>query len=166
MKNYESRPTGSIAFPEANMATYNYGRERGGGRGRCGGRGRRFSHGYSRGQGTRGCGSQIQNHPLFKFDKSNANQKLEKNMDKEKKKKTAENECYRCGMKGYWSRTCRKPKHLVDLYQASLKDKGKNVETNLVFEDKDYVDNLFKMTYLDTADLSETLDDTTTPNDK
>ena len=29
-------------------------------------------------------------------------------------------------MKGHWSHTCRTSKHLVDLYQASLK----NVETN------------------------------------
>ena len=33
-------------------------------------------------------------------------------------------------MEGHWSRTYRTAKHLVDLYQASLKDKGKRVETN------------------------------------
>ena len=33
-------------------------------------------------------------------------------------------ECYRCGAKGHWSRKCRTPKHLVDLYQQS-KNKGK-----------------------------------------
>ena len=33
-------------------------------------------------------------------------------------------------MEGHWSRTCRTTKHLVDLYQASLKDKGKMVKTN------------------------------------
>ena len=43
-----------------------------------------------------------------------------------------ENVCFRCGMKGHWSRTCRTPKHLVDLYQASLNDKGKSIETNFV----------------------------------
>ena len=35
-------------------------------------------------------------------------------------------------MKGHWSRTCRTPKHLVDLYQASIKGKGKEVETNFL----------------------------------
>ena len=35
--------------------------------------------------------------------------------------KSHENTCHRCGMKGHWSRTCRTTKHLVDLYQASLK---------------------------------------------
>ena len=48
-----------------------------------------------------------------------------------KSQKGYENKCYRCGIKGHWSRTCRTPKHLVDLYQASLKEKGKEVEENL-----------------------------------
>jgi hypothetical protein len=33
-------------------------------------------------------------------------------------------------MKGHWSLTCRTPKHLVDLYQASTKDKEKGIEMN------------------------------------
>jgi hypothetical protein len=33
-------------------------------------------------------------------------------------------------MKGHWSRTCRTPKHLVDLYQASIKEKEKWIEMN------------------------------------
>ncbi|XP_074374557.1 uncharacterized protein LOC141714964 [Apium graveolens] len=162
MKNHESCPTGSCPFPEANAAIYNYGRGQGGGRGRGGnrGRGRSFAHG----QGTRGHGSQIQNYPIFKHDKSNPNQKLEKNIDK--RKGIVENECYRCGMKGHWSRTCRTPKHLANLYQASLKDKDKNVEANLVFKDNEHADNLLTMTYLDTADFYETPDGITTLDDK
>jgi len=39
--------------------------------------------------------------------------------------KNYEDKCYRCGMKGNWSRTCRTPKLLVDLYQASIKEKEK-----------------------------------------
>jgi hypothetical protein len=35
-------------------------------------------------------------------------------------------------MKGHWSRTCRTPKHLVDLYQASIKEKEKGIEMNFV----------------------------------
>ena len=35
-------------------------------------------------------------------------------------------------MKGHWSRTCRTPKHLADLYQASIKAKGKEIEINFI----------------------------------
>ena len=35
-------------------------------------------------------------------------------------------------MKGHWSRTCHTTKHLVDLYQASIKGKGKQIETNFI----------------------------------
>ena len=50
----------------------------------------------------------------------------------DKPPKNHENNCYRCGMKGHWSRTCRTPKHLVDLYQASIKAKGKEIEMNII----------------------------------
>ena len=46
-------------------------------------------------------------------------------------------------MKGHWSRTCRTPKYLVDLYQASIKVKGKEIEMN--FTDSDGLD----LTYYD-----------------
>ena len=35
-------------------------------------------------------------------------------------------ECYICGTKGHWSRKCRTPRHLVDLYQQSKKGKGQH----------------------------------------
>ena len=41
----------------------------------------------------------------------------------DKPPKNHENKCYGCGMKGHWSRTCRTLKHLVDLYQTSIKEK-------------------------------------------
>ena len=43
-----------------------------------------------------------------------------------------ENYCYRCGMKGHWARICHTPKYLVDLYQASIKEKGKEIEINFI----------------------------------
>ena len=54
-------------------------------------------------------------------------------------------------MKGHWSRTCRTPKYLVDLYQASLNDKGKNVETNFVQSDFNY--GKVDITHLDVVDF-------------
>ncbi|GAV72448.1 hypothetical protein CFOL_v3_15936, partial [Cephalotus follicularis] len=40
--------------------------------------------------------------------------------------------CIRCGMEGHWYRVCRTAKHWVDLYQASLKEKDKRIETNFI----------------------------------
>ncbi|KAG2670532.1 hypothetical protein I3760_14G090300 [Carya illinoinensis] len=37
---------------------------------------------------------------------------------------------HRCSMTGHWSCTCRTIKYLVDLYQASIKEKTKKFETN------------------------------------
>ncbi|XP_070677788.1 uncharacterized protein [Malus domestica] len=44
--------------------------------------------------------------------------------------RNSEGACHRCGGNGHWVCTCRTPKHLVDLYQASLKEKG--VEINFL----------------------------------
>ena len=46
-------------------------------------------------------------------------------------------------MKGYWTCTYRIPKHLVNLYQLSIKAKGKEIEMN--FTDGDGLD----LTYYD-----------------
>ncbi|KAK3442508.1 hypothetical protein EUGRSUZ_B02654 [Eucalyptus grandis] len=56
------------------------------------------------------------------------------NHGKEKKPKKVINEsiCHCCGMTGHWSRTCRTPKHFVDLYQASLKNTGKRGESHAI----------------------------------
>ena len=65
-------------------------------------------------------------------------------------------------MEGRWSRTCHTPKHLVDLYQASIKEKRKGIETNFVdhndLEDPmNYLDlsNGVDMTHLDVSDFFE-----------
>ncbi|XP_057250111.1 uncharacterized protein LOC130591190 [Beta vulgaris subsp. vulgaris] len=62
----------------------------------------------------------------------------------------------RCGGKGHWSRTCRTPKHLVDLYQQSLKQKGKKVETNLVYEDGEGDFDCGNTTHLEVANFFTT----------
>ncbi|CAN6684956.1 unnamed protein product [Malus baccata var. baccata] len=64
-----------------------------------------------------------------------------------------------CGGNGHWVRTCRTPKHLVELYQASLKEKG--VETNFLDQAKpmDISDPVFDLsgqfdaTHLDISDF-------------
>ena len=33
-------------------------------------------------------------------------------------------------MEGHWSCTCSTPKHLADLYQVFIKEKGKGIGTN------------------------------------
>ena len=125
MKNHGLRPTGSAPFPEANVTEQNNtgrgnGYTRGRGRDRGRGRGRRDTRGRGYGQiRVRG----------VSFKNSNSHQKWEKK-DGDKQ----ENECYRCGSKNHWARTCRTPTHLVALYQQSVKQKGKNVETNMVYE--------------------------------
>ena len=68
----------------------------------------------------------------------------------DKPPKNHENNCYIYGMKGYWSRTCCTPKHLVDLYQTSIK--GKEVEINFIDSDGQAV-----LTQLDVSNFFENL---------
>ncbi|PIN11024.1 hypothetical protein CDL12_16378 [Handroanthus impetiginosus] len=84
-----------------------------------------------------------------------------------------ENICYRCGMKGHYSRTCHTPKHLVKLYQDSIK--GKNTETNFTHHNNNsnydveanfaYKDDDFKglddITHLDMVDFFESHEERT-----
>ncbi|KAL0373389.1 UNVERIFIED_CONTAM: hypothetical protein Sradi_3254600 [Sesamum radiatum] len=77
-----------------------------------------------------------------------------------KKKTTNGDLCYRCGMSGHWSRTCRTAQHLVKLYQASVKAKGKEVETNFVevrILDNTHIDasDFFQSNENDDKDLPE-----------
>ena len=63
--------------------------------------------------------------------KWNNNELRQENGESAKKKsKAPQDTCYRCGMEEHWSRTCRTGKHLVDLYQASLKENGKKIKMN------------------------------------
>ena len=60
--------------------------------------------------------------------------------------------CYRYGVKGHWSRTCRTPKHLVDLYQQATKKK----ETHFVDETTfDALDKSNDTTMLDMDDFGD-----------
>ena len=64
--------------------------------------------------------------------------------------KSTEDKCFCCGRKGHWSCTCRNSRHLVDLYQASLKKDDKGKETNFVSNDAEN-----PTTYYDVSDFFE-----------
>ncbi|XP_075491059.1 uncharacterized protein LOC142529410 [Primulina tabacum] len=149
MKNHQMCLTGSTPFPEANGTTFpekyviafpeananstqnhNNGRGRGRGRGRERGQRRYY---------------QQQNGKKHKTSHQQWNSNNEE--AKEKSSKIYEEKCYRCGMEGHWSRTCRTAKHLVDLYQKSIKENGK-MEINFV-ENDDPID----ITHLDVSDF-------------
>ncbi|XP_078150905.1 uncharacterized protein LOC144546235 [Carex rostrata] len=136
MKNHESRPTGSASFPEVNVAMHN-------------------NSGQFQGRGRGKAVAMVE--AVVEVVVEAAAEKWKNNEEKiEKEKgghnKEQENSCYRCGGKGHWSRTCRTPKHLVDLYQASLKNKEKNIETNFVCDDNFDISQL-DVTHLDVADF-------------
>ncbi|XP_012856983.1 PREDICTED: uncharacterized protein LOC105976250 [Erythranthe guttata] len=148
MKNHNSHPTGSqefpevnanVSFPEVNANNYNRGRGRG--------RGRGYRHGYGR----------HQDGPRVAPYHPNWNKNGEK-QDKGKAVKFGphnnQNEsCHRCGVKGHWSRTCRTPRHHVDLYQASIKGKGKEIDfTDFSNTENDHIDPM-DLTHLDVADF-------------
>ncbi|KAK8325967.1 hypothetical protein V6Z12_A11G087200, partial [Gossypium hirsutum] len=82
--------------------------------------------GRSRGRGR---GHFKNSHSYQKWDRKNGNR------EEKEKGENVTNVCYRYGGKGRWSRVCRTQKHLVDLYQQSIKQKEKKVETNLVYKD-------------------------------
>ncbi|KAJ4752275.1 Zinc knuckle containing protein [Rhynchospora pubera] len=139
MKNHQARPTGSTPFPEANAISSNRGR----------GRGRKNFYGRGRGRG-RGCSY------TWRRDGQN-NKPNENNMVKNDKAKRHENICYRCGMTNHWSRTCRTPKHLVLLYQASIKKKEKNLEVNLA--ENNHENGFQTDTHLDVSDFFNNVDE-------
>nr|KAJ0184887.1 hypothetical protein LSAT_V11C900471760 [Lactuca sativa] len=142
MKNHESRPTRSIALSEANATNTdghrNNTRRRGRGRGR--GRGRDYfnrnqshtqNHNFSCGQGNnRGCGQKRNNYQSSQRNNVHTQDKAKVARHDTGTSQKSDGSCYRCGSTDHWSRTCRTPAHLCQLYQESIKGKGK--EANLV----------------------------------
>ncbi|XP_021752478.1 uncharacterized protein LOC110717985 [Chenopodium quinoa] len=134
LKNHNLRPTGSLATHHEANATSSYPPEanvtRRGGRGNYNGRGR--GRGNYRGRGRGRGRNNFQRNSNFKiFEKQKGQSSVSHKQTPSKGKDT----CYRCGMTGHWGRTCCTAKHLVDLYQASVKGKEKNVEANYVNEE-------------------------------
>ncbi|TYJ08614.1 hypothetical protein E1A91_A11G087300v1, partial [Gossypium mustelinum] len=71
---------------------------------------------------NRGRGHFKNSHSYQKWDRKNGNR------EEKEKGENVTNVCYRYGGKGHWSRVCRTQKHLVDLYQQSIKQKETKVE--------------------------------------
>ncbi|XP_070664986.1 uncharacterized protein [Malus domestica] len=116
----------SASFPEVNAVSLerntissrgnNYKRGRGHKQGRWNGKGK--NHGIQ-------FHNQVPRHNLGPNFKNANRQKGKAHMNTPR---NPEGGCHRCGGKGHWACTCRTPKYLVDLYQASFKEKG--VEIN------------------------------------
>ncbi|XP_026410657.1 uncharacterized protein LOC113305880 [Papaver somniferum] len=127
LRNHESRPVGSVSVPATHATTSSTN-----GNGRC----------NNKGKGKRGRDNEKNqdnnsrfkpNHQEWKDCTPKKEHKPDKGKDSfDKPIKNKEDVCYRCGMTGHWSRTCRTAKHLVNLYQASLKRLAVDIETNLI----------------------------------
>ncbi|KAL0368826.1 UNVERIFIED_CONTAM: hypothetical protein Scaly_1101500 [Sesamum calycinum] len=166
LNNHHTRPTGSkplpensAALPEANATSSRKGsgRYHGSPQGHSYGRG----HGCGRGHGGRGRGrgNDRGNHHNTWIN-PNIQKKNGIKAKNQHEKTTNGDICHRCGMSGHWSRTCRTAPHLVKLYQASLKAKGKEVETNFVeagISDNTHIDasDFFQSIENDDKDLPE-----------
>ncbi|XP_070668789.1 uncharacterized protein [Malus domestica] len=157
MKNHNSRPTGSAPFPEVNVASLE--------RNTISSRGNNYKRGRGHKQGrwkgkSKNHGVQFHNQvPRYNPGPSFKNTNRQKGKAHVNTPRSHEGGCHRCGGNGHWARTCRTPKHLVELYQASFKEKG--VEINFLnqakpMETPDPVTNLsgqLNTTHLDATDF-------------
>ncbi|XP_074314378.1 uncharacterized protein LOC141649591 [Silene latifolia] len=138
LKNHQSRPTGTDPLPAVNAVVYGPFPEV---------NATRYdnNHKYSGSTRSGGCGRGRGNYRGGRGGKFTSSYSHQKDGPYEKNENGVENSCHRCGSTGHWARTCRTPKHLVDLNQQSQKNnKGKNIEAN--FTDKH--DN-FETNYVD-----------------
>ncbi|XP_058197438.1 uncharacterized protein LOC131313246 [Rhododendron vialii] len=152
MRNHESHPAGSIPFLEANRVSFpNQGRGRGRGRGH--GRG---SHNHQVHGGYVHKSGKKPDIPLEwnKWTRPEVSARKGKNLEN-KPPRNSEDSCYRCGAKGHWSRTCRTPRHLANLYQASIKGKEKEIETNFIDQMHNNQPDLFEPFDISSFDISE-----------
>ncbi|XP_059668793.1 uncharacterized protein LOC132313873 [Cornus florida] len=133
LRNHQSRPTGSTPIPETYVASSRgHGRGRGGrneyGRGKNNyhnneyGRGR--NHSYYR-EGYQSSHFRNQRSTSYPQRRDHHEMKQGKGKNVAQPSKAHDNTCYRCGMTGHWQNICLTPKHLAELYQASMKEKGK-----------------------------------------
>ena len=151
LKNHEFWPTGASPFLKMNVTQSSHSR-RDSGCGRGHGRGR--GHGWDHGKYM----SYHHDHNYGK--KQNIRQKsVDKKNDE---KKNYEDKCYKCSIEGHWSHTYCTTEYLVELYQASLKRKNKNVKTNFIDQKniRDNNDIYANLTHFDVANFFAHSEDT------
>ena len=139
MRNSEMRPPGSAPPPEAHATKDNKESHHVQGNGHHG-RGRGNRNGRGRGRSSFGCGQGNQHGRDHGRDRGSFGRGHGRGRGSSFKPQHSTNPsksvCHRCGMGNHWAKTCRTPKHLVDLYQESLK--GKNPEAHMTYQDNDF----------------------------
>ncbi|XP_034229408.1 uncharacterized protein LOC117638386 [Prunus dulcis] len=129
LKNHQSRPTGSAPLPEINAASQEVNATSSRGnihkRGRWGKRGHWQGNRKNRGARSEGLGPRSGPSTNGKNASRNKGKSQMSHVPR-----NVESPCHRCGAKGHWVRACRTPRHLGDLYQASLKNR--KVEINYI----------------------------------
>ncbi|KAL0715149.1 hypothetical protein Bca4012_064471 [Brassica carinata] len=140
LKNSELRPPGYKPVPEANHAAKKFKDGTEANHVQHDQRGRGSSHGRGRGRGGQGRGRGRGGYDKGRYNpydhpnqSNNGRGKDKSNGTSSKPQNPGNSPCHRYGMTNHWAKNCRTAKHLVDLYQESLK--GKNPEAHMVYKD-------------------------------
>ncbi|XP_051144455.1 uncharacterized protein LOC127260655 [Andrographis paniculata] len=133
LQNHESRPTDANLFPEANTI-------------------QPPNPVHGRGQ--------VKNHSID-CDRNHNRGQGRTNRFNTGRNRNNDEECTRCGIKGYWAHVCRTDSNLAKLYRASKERHGKIApETNRVAHDDTFDDVMNEnITHLDVDDLLDIADD-------
>ncbi|KAF2929463.1 hypothetical protein DAI22_05g059300 [Oryza sativa Japonica Group] len=116
VENHTSRPTGSSAAPEANASSFKKGKNQ---------------NNQNKGKNFWKNGGKV-NKTSFK-KKGNQNSKSKKGSTSGEYGKQ-DQVCFKCGTRGHWSRICRTPKHLIELYQEKHRKKKSEHESHFTVE--------------------------------
>ncbi|KAL0805959.1 hypothetical protein Bca101_098450 [Brassica carinata] len=151
MRYSEMRPVGSAAPPEAHNTEDDKESHNVQGNGYYGrGRGSRYGRGRGRGSSSRGRGNQNGRNGYYgrgrgsrygrgrgrgSSSRGSHGRGRGSSFKPQHLTKSSKSVCHRCGMDNHWAKTCRTPKHLVELYQDS--SKGKNPEAHMVYQDNE-----------------------------
>ncbi|XP_052161989.1 uncharacterized protein LOC127779299 [Oryza glaberrima] len=116
VENHTSRPTGSSVVPEANASSFKKGKNQ---------------NNQNNGKNFWKNGGKV-NKTSFK-KKGNQNSKSKKGSTSGEYGKQ-DQVCFKCGTRGHWSRICRTPKHLIELYQEKHGKKKSEHQSHFTVE--------------------------------